>query len=167
MCPAGSRVKVQTNERIYSGATVCWPDTEVQRCTTRNRFIVLQAVQILHYPVNTACIWPSFIRVHSTYVMTSVTIWCGISARTYVESFNTMKKCDQWVLCKQETVCHKEKMHIKKHYRCFYRPSPKDHRPVTHKLCARIVLSPLKLIESGFLLMLTSKWAVHWWQHFD
>lgn len=39
-------------EYVYSVWRVCWPDTEVQRCITKDRFILLKAMQILQYPVN-------------------------------------------------------------------------------------------------------------------
>lgn len=77
--PASSHANVQTHERIYSVCTICWLDTEVQSCATRDRFIMLQAMQISQYPVNTGCIWPSLITLQSTYVLTSISIWCGIS----------------------------------------------------------------------------------------
>lgn len=71
------RANTWKNIQCVCVCAVFWPDTEAQRCIPRERFIVLQAMQILQYPENTACVWPSLIRMQNTYVMTSSTIWCG------------------------------------------------------------------------------------------
>lgn len=189
LCPAGSHVKVQTNERLYSRHTVCWPDTMV-RCTTSDRFIMLQAVQILQQPVNTTCIWPSLIRVRRTYSMYSalwwVIIWSGISVRTFVETFNTMTNgivscCASERLhamkkkfTQSEIFLFSEAYSLPKYILCSYPHISAAHRPIsqlralTHRTVSAL---PLKFTESGLSLMLSSnhvlahnEWIAQWWQ---
>lgn len=70
-------------EYVCSVWRVCWPDTEVQRCITRDRFILVKAMQILQYPVN-----PMFDQSAGCWlcVITSVIIWCT-SIRVVLQCF--------------------------------------------------------------------------------